>query len=281
MRSATGTLGTPPAALALQGLKLAPTVVTPNGDHRGDQLKIAYTLTAAATVNATVYDTLGDAVATIFNQRRPAGSSSFTWSKVALPDGRYRLVLTARDERGKQVQSTTSLWIDRTLARFASSTPAISPNRDGRLDSLTFSFQLLAAANVQVRILQGGAVVATPLASALPVGKQSLVWYGGGLPDGKYSAVVSATDSLMTIKQSLLVRIDRKAPVLRLVSFARRRFWLSEPARLVIGINGRWHRLTIKRAGFFRVGHRGTVRGLTATAVDSAGNRSRTVAARR
>ena len=281
MRSAAGTLGTPPAALALQGLKLAPTVVTPNGDHRGDQLKLSYTLTAAATVNATVYDTFGDAVATIFNQRRPAGSTTFTWGKVVLPDGRYRLVLTAKDDRGKQVQSTTSLWIDRTLARFASSTLAISPNRDGRLDSLTFSFQLLAPANVQVRIIRGGAVVATPLASALPAGKQSLVWSGGGLPDGKYSAVVSATDALMTVKQSVLVRIDRKAPVLRLVSFAQRRFWLSEPARLVVGINGRWHRLTIKRAGFFRIGHSGTVRGLTAMAVDAAGNRSKTVAARR
>ena len=40
MRSATGTIGTAPAPLALQQLKIAPGVVTPNGDGRGDEAKV-------------------------------------------------------------------------------------------------------------------------------------------------------------------------------------------------------------------------------------------------
>jgi hypothetical protein len=47
-------------------------------------------------------------------------------------------------------------------------------------------------------------------------------------------------------------------------------------------VNGRWRKVAVKRAGLVRVPHgAGAVRGLTAYAVDLAGNRSRTVSARR
>jgi hypothetical protein len=88
---------------------------------------------------------------------------------------------------------------------------------------------------------------------------------------------VSATDSLLTVKQSLIVRIDRRPPVLRLVSFGRLELWLSEPARVTIVLNGRAQRFTRRRPGFFRVARAGAVRSLSAYAVDSAGNRSRTI----
>ena len=105
MRSATGTIGTAPAPLALQKLKLAPALVTPNGDGRGDAATLSYRLTAPALVTATVLDSLGDTVQTLFSQRKPAGAQTFVWSGVSLPDGRYRLVLAARDDRGAQVQA--------------------------------------------------------------------------------------------------------------------------------------------------------------------------------
>ncbi len=280
-RSATGTLGTAPVPLALQQLKVAPTVVTPNGDGRGDVAKISYRLTAAATVTATLLDTLGDTVATLFTQGRPAGANEFVWKQVALPDGRYRLSLSAKDAAGKQVQSAIPLVVDRTLAGFATSAPAISPNGDGRFDSLDFSFRLLAPAHVQVRILRRSTFVATPLDTQLGVGPQRLTWDGGGLPDGRYSAVVSATDSLLTVKQSLIVRIDRAPPRLRLVSLGLVKLWLSEPARVTIVLNSRVRRFIRRSAGFFRVAHAGPVRSLTAYAVDAAGNRSRTIQIRR
>jgi N-acetylmuramoyl-L-alanine amidase/FlgD Ig-like domain len=276
-RSATGTIGTAPVPLALQQLRIAPELVTPNGDGRSDEAKISYRLTAAATVTATVLDSLGDTVATLFVRRRPAGASDFVWKQVTLPDGRYRLSLTAKDAAGKQAQSTIPLVVDRTLAGFAASALAISPNGDGRLDSLDFSFRLLAPAHVQVRILRGAMLAATLLDTELGAGPQRLTWDGGGLPDGRYSAVVSATDSLLTVKQSLIVRIDRRPPVLRLVSLGRLELWLSEPARVTIVLNGRVQRFTRRSAGFFRVAHAGAVRSLSAYAVDPAGNRSPTI----
>jgi hypothetical protein len=83
------------------------------------------------------------------------------------------------------------------------------------------------------------------------------------------------------VTRSRPVRIDRVAPVLRLLSLRAVQLWVSEPARLTIVLNGRAHRLKIKRRGAFRVGHRGTVRTLRAFAVDAAGNRSRVVRATR
>ena len=277
MRSATGTIGTAPAPLALQQLKIAPGVVTPNGDGRGDEAKVSYRISVPALVTASVLDSLGDTVATLFSQRRPVGQSEFVWSEVSLPDGRYRLSLVAKDDRGKQVQSTVQLYVDRTLAGFAASAPAISPNGDGRFDTLDYSFQLNAPAHVRLRILRGPSVVATPIDAALVAGPQRLTWDGSGLPDGRYSAVLSATDSLFTVKQSLIVRLDRAAPTLRLASFRLLRFWVSEPARVTVVLNGRAHVLAIKRAGYFSVGHVGPVRVVRAYARDLAGNQSRQV----
>jgi hypothetical protein len=111
----------------------------------------------------------------------------------------------------------------------------------------------------------------------LVAGPQRLTWDGSGLPDGRYSAVLSATDSLLTVKQSLIVRLDRVAPTLRLASFRLLRFWVSEPARVTVVLNGRAHVLAIKRAGYFRVGHIGPVRAVRAYARDLAGNQSRQV----
>jgi hypothetical protein len=280
-RSAVGTIGTAPVPLALQQLRIAPGIVTPNGDGRSDEAKVSYRLTVAATVTATVLDSLGDTVATLFARRRPAGANEFVWKQVTLPDGRYRLSLTAKDAVGKLAQSTIPLVIDRTLAGFAASALAISPNGDGRLDSLDFSFRLLAPAHVQVRILRGSTLAATLLDSELGTGPQRLAWDGSGLSDGRYSAVVSATDSLLTVKQSLIVRIDRRPPVLRLVSPARLELWLSEPARVTIVLNGRTQRFTRRRPGSFRVAHARPVRTLSAYAVDLAGNRGRTIQVRR
>ena len=81
----------------------------------------------------------------------------------------------------------------------------------------------------------------------------------------------------MTVKQSVFVRVDTKAPVLRLVSFRQLRFWLGEPGRLTLVLNGKPHVLTVKRAGYFRVGHAGSVRTLRAYLRDAAGNQSRQV----
>jgi flagellar hook assembly protein FlgD len=280
MRAATGVIGTAPTPLSLQQLRVSPTVVSPNGDGRGDEAKVAYRLSTAADVTATVQDVLNRPVATIFSGHRRAGKQELTWSPDAINDGWYRLTLVAK-AAGKQVQTSTRFWVDRTLGNVAESGPAFSPNGDGHVDTLGVSFRLLNPAHVEVRVLSGPRVLATLLVKDLPAGQQRLTWDGSRLPDGRYTVSVAAVDSLLNVTQVLTVQIDRKPPRLQLVSFSPLTLRMSEPGRLVVAVNGRWRRLTVGRAGLVRVGNRTPVRGVTAYAIDLAGNKSRVVRGRR
>jgi N-acetylmuramoyl-L-alanine amidase len=280
-RSATGAIGTLLPAPTLRQVKVTPALVTPNGDGRTDTAKLTYRLNTQAIVTATLLDESNRVVTMLFRTLRPAGARTFAWSNIGVPDGLYRISLVARNSAGKQVQASIPVSVDRTLAGFAANAPAISPNGDGRLDGLTFGFRLLAPASVQLEILSKGLVAASVFEGVLAAGTQQVTWDGSGLPDGSYRALLRATDSLMTVKQSVVVRVDRKAPVLRLASFRQLRFWLSEPAKLTLTLNGRAYEVTRKRGGYFRIGHRGRVKALTAVAVDAAGNRSALVRARR
>jgi hypothetical protein len=276
MRPATGSIGSVPVPLSLQKLKLAPTIVSPNGDGRGDEAKVSYVLSAAATVTAKVTNSLDQPVATIFDGALSAGKRELTWAPDAIPDGWYGLTLTAVAGK-KQVQTSTRFWVDRTLAATTASAPAFSP----RLKTLGLTFTLVNPAHVEVRVLRSGGVVATLLESDLGPGTQRLSWNGSKLPDGRYIVEVDATDSLLTVTQRVAVKIDRRAPTLRLVSLQSAIVRVSEPGTLVVAVNGRWRKLTVRRAGLVRVPHTGRVRGLTAYALDLAGNKSRVVSARR
>jgi flagellar hook assembly protein FlgD len=279
-RPATGAIGNAPAPLSLQKLRMVPSVVTPNGDGRGDEAKIEYRLSAVARVTATVQNVLGTTVATVFDGARKAGAQKLTWDPQALGDGWYRLLVVAT-AGSKQVQTSTRFWVDRTLAATTASAPAFSPNGDGRQDDTTIGFQLQGPAHVEVRLLRRSAIVATLLEQDLQAGPQRLKWDGGGLPDGKYVVSVTAADSLLEVTQRVLVRIDRAPPTLRLLSLAPITLRVSESGTLVIAVNGRWRKLAVKRPGRLKIGYRGTVRGVTAFVIDRAGNRSRTVSARR
>jgi flagellar hook assembly protein FlgD len=279
MRSATGSLGGAAVPLALNQLKLAPTIVSPNGDGRGDQAKVTYRLSAPATVTAQVQDSTGVPLATVFQGTRPAGKQQLSWSPASLPDGWYKLALTAA-AGAKQVSTSTRFWVDRTLAA-TKAAPAFSPNGDGVLDTDAIGFTLVNPAHVEVRVLKGSQVVASLLTADLPAGLQKLTWNGAGLPDGRYALAVSTTDSLLTVTQTAPLTIDRKPPTLRLVSLSTLVFRASEPGRLVLAVNGRWRVVDVRRAGLVHVAPRGRVLRLTAYLVDLAGNKGRAVSARR
>ena len=279
MRAATGSIGSASVALALSQLKVAPNIVSPNGDGRGDQAKVTYRLSTPATVTAQVEDLTGVPLATVFHGTRPAGKQQLSWNATSLPDGAYTLALTAA-AGAKQVATSTRFFVDRTLAA-TKSAPAFSPNRDGVLDTDPIGFTLVNPAHVEVTVQQGPTVVATLLTADLPAGPQKLTWDGGGLPDGRYTVVVSTTDSLLTVTQSAPVAIDRKAPALRLVSLRPLVFRASEPGRLVLAVNGRWRAFKVRKAGLVHLALRGRVQRLTAYLVDPAGNKSHAVSGRR
>ena len=133
IRVATGTLGVatapppPPATFSLTNLLASPSVITPNADGSGDTTTVSFTLGTAARMYAQVLDSGGAPLLTLLNETsRPAGPNSFVWGAHVLPDGRYRLAVTAR-AAGKTVTKAADVVVDRTLAGLQSSLPVISP----------------------------------------------------------------------------------------------------------------------------------------------------------
>ncbi len=277
-RSATGALGTALAPPALALVKIAPAAVLPNGGPPYDRPRLTYRLNTQAIVTGSVLDGSGAVVSELFRKLRPAGAQSFVWKDVAVPDGRYRVALVARDSLGRETQALVPVTVDRALGTFSSSAAAFSPAAGRRL---ALGFRLYGPAAVRLRIFSGTTPVASLLDAELNAGIQRVDWDGGGLPDGAYTAVLDANDSLLTLRRSLPVTIDRVRPALRLLSARYLRFRLSEPARLTLVLNGHAHRLIRRHSGVFRVGHRGTVRSVRVFATDAAGNRSRTIRFRR
>jgi hypothetical protein len=73
----------------------------------------------------------------------------------------------------------------------------------------------------------------------------------------------------------VLFRIDTKPPTLRAASFRALRFWVSEPSKVTLFVNGSRVVRSV-RAGAFSYRH-GRVRSVRIIARDAAGNLSRTL----
>jgi N-acetylmuramoyl-L-alanine amidase/FlgD Ig-like domain len=271
-RPVEGTIGTAaPTAPAISTLRANPAGFTPNGDGVTDVTRITYRLATAATVSIDLQTADGISVAQLHAGPKPAGSQTFVWNGGGYPDGRYRIVVTARGSRGRQVVAATSIVLSRTLFGFLVTPTVLSPNGDGRNDTASVSFSLLQPAFARLQVLRGARQVVRPLFEPLAAGPQSFTW-PGGVRDGDYDLALTVTDSTGPVTQLVPVRVDRIRPKLTLVSRRPLRVSLSEPARVTV-LAGRT-RITFSRskAGTFRVNAGASARRVEAFAQDAAGN---------
>jgi flagellar hook assembly protein FlgD len=285
-RDATGTIGVgrpvPVPAFSLTNVAASPSVITPNADGSADSATVSFTLGTAAQVVAQVLDEGGAPLLTLINEQRLAGNNSFEWGAHVLPDGRYRLVVTATSLTStKAVSKSVDMVVDRTLAALDAEPRTISPNGDGVADTTTFSFMLAQNVPVRLDIEQNAAVVATPFQGQLGIGPHTLDWDGTAngvaLPDGNYVAVVTVTDALGDIQLSLPITIDTTAPVLAIVNPKTLKFSLDEPATVTILINQKTRVVHGEGKGTFTIAVQGAVHQLSAEAEDIAGNISSVV----
>jgi hypothetical protein len=251
MRPATGTLRSPAGILAVEGFRADPAGFTPNGDGRTDTTTISYRLGASATVTLSLQTALGELLAPLLAGPKPAGRHTYRWDGASYPDGRYRIVLVARGGR-REVTATTNVVLSRTLSRFGLVPPAISPNGDGRLDTLTASFGLSVPATARLVVRRGSAEVATIFAGPLAAGPHTFPW-GGAVRDGDHGVALTVTDASGPVTQVLPVRVDRVVPLLRRVSQRPLRVSLSEPARVTFVADGVSTTITRPKAGVFNV----------------------------
>ncbi len=274
VRPATGTIGTKPVVLALTSATASPRTITPDGDGQTDFSEITYMLSAPAIVTATLRGPDGRDLATLFSGQRQPGKQLFRFAAAGVADGRYEIVLSATD--GKQtVTSVIPVLVDRTVRLFTATPLAFSPNGDGVADELDFSFELMRAASVRLDIGQSGKTIASVYSADLQPGSQTVTWNGANAKDGKYAGVLTATNDVGTVVHTVLFRIDRIPPRLTVLSFARLRFRVSEPATIRLTLNGRLVVRTV-RAGVFLF-RSASVRSVRIVARDAAGNVSRTL----
>jgi len=271
VRAAAGTVGAKPVPLTLRSVIAIPKTVTPNGDGQTDATVISYTLSAPATVTATLHAPDGGQLAVLFTQQRQPGKQSFRFTAAGVPDGRYEIVLSATDGKAT-VTAVVPVLVDRTVRRFAAAPAAVSPNGDGVLDSLTFNFDLTRAANVRLDIAQSGKTLASVYSADLNPGAQTVGWSAAGMKDGKYAGLLTATNDIGTVTHTAAFRIDTVTPRLRAISFRKLRFMISEAATIRLTVNGKRITRTVRAGAFsFRVA---SVRSVRIDARDAAGNLS-------
>ena len=286
LRPATGSItaggGT---ALTLSAVAAQPASVSPNGDGVADATTIRYTLGAPATVTATLSDDDGIALATLFSLAKPAGVQSFRWAPGALSDGNYTVLISARTLDGREVASGVPIAVNRTLSFVSAAPRFLSPNGDGRFDSLRVSFSLAADADVTVAVRSGPAQVATLLAGRFPAGPRSVDWNatlaGTSVPDGNYEIVVDATTVLGVASHVTKIVVDTAPPVLRLVSAFKRLGTVSEPATITTVVDGNVRTFVRRKAGLFRIPTPSSYRNARVAARDRAGNIARQLLIRR
>jgi hypothetical protein len=260
LRPATGVIGTAPVALAIKSLAATPRTIS-------DTTQISYTLTASATVTATLRDAGGHDVTTLFTQQHQPGKQTFKLTATNVPEGHFQLVLTAANGKSTATASVPVV-IDRTVTTYTVA-PAITRS------AVTFSFDLARVADVRLDIQRAGKVVAPVYSATLAPGTQSVSWKATGIPDGVYAGALTTSGPVGTATRTLLFRLDTKPPTLRARSFRALRFWVSEPATVTLVVNGA-RTVRSVRAGTFAFPH-GTVRSVRIFARDAAGNVSRTL----
>ena len=221
IRSATGTLGSappvarppppPPPVLRLTGLTSLPVVLAPAADGTGAVAIASFYLGAPAHVVAQLQTIAGTTVSGVFAAAVPVGIDEFTWSAAAVPDGRYRLVVTAA-AGGRSVRKAADVVIDRTLTALRASPPVLSPDGDGVDDTTTLTFTLDQAVAVRVDVLQAGALLGTMFQGTLGPGPQAITWDGSlsGAPlgAGGYELAVTVDDALGEVQQTVPVTIQ-------------------------------------------------------------------------
>jgi hypothetical protein len=281
LRGASGSLGGVVVLprLAFTGAAADPETVTPNDDGQADETTVTYTLSAPATVTATLLGADGAPIGELQPPApRSAGESTVAFAPGPLPDGAYTVLLQARGADGTEASTSLTVLVTRTLGRVALAPAAFSPNADGRNDRLELRFRLAAPAFVKVRVLRDGRWVTTPLAATRAAGAVVVRWDGlkrlGKIRDGAYAAVVEATDAVGTARVELPFVADTVRPAAEVVSREPLRVRVSEPARLTLRVNGNAVRVEARRAGVVRVPGSRRARVVRVVAWDAAGNAS-------
>lgn len=208
-------LGCAPGAL-LAEVRASRSEIVPDGTGLHDEADIAFRLTRRAEVSANLFGP--DARQYVLRPPQLRAPDRYqiafrgivdvpetNWKRV-IPDGTYRIVLSARDERGisatKEIPITVT-GADTTppeLTEVFVNPKTFTPDGDGRDDVVRVSYRLTKESQVKVYVTDAaGSFYLIQAQQKLRAALQSFEWDGtaaGGavLPDGRYTLHLEAVD---------------------------------------------------------------------------------------
>jgi hypothetical protein len=258
-----------------------PALFTPNGDGTADSTLIRYQVREPAVVTGTLVDSLGTPLTTLFVESRTKGSYSFRWDAAGVADGRYGVVLTARNAIGVETTATLAVIVDRTTAGFQVTPQVFSPNNDGRLDTARFSFTLDKPARVTLTVRRGHKTIGQIFSGPMQAGLQTIDWNGRfrrGVGEHEFRADLRVTSPVATVTGTVAFATDTTGPRLKRVTLSPLRFTVNEPADVTVVFDGtRTVTLRRLRPGKFTFPAGGAFTSFSAAARDFAGNDGRAI----
>jgi N-acetylmuramoyl-L-alanine amidase-like protein len=278
VRPATGIV-TGTATRSMLTALAKPALFTPNGDGKADSTLVRYQVREPAIVTGTLVDQFGTPITTLFVESRTKGSYAFRWDAAGIADGRYGIVLTARNAIGIETSATLGVIVDRTAAGFQVSPQVFSPNNDGRLDTTRFSFTLDKPARVTLTVRRGQRGVGQVFSGQMQAGLQAIDWNGRfrrGVGEHEFRADLRVTSPVATVTSSVAFATDTTGPKLKRVSLSPLRFSINEPADATVVFDGA-RTVTVRRLapGKFTFPAGGAFTSFQAVARDFAGNDGR------
>jgi hypothetical protein len=280
VRPATGVVSGTTTRSMLTALA-KPALFTPNGDGKADSTLVRYRVREPAIVTGTLVDQVGTPVTTLFVESKTTGSYSFRWDAAGIADGRYGIVLTARNAIGIETTATLGVIVDRTAAGFQVAPQVFSPNNDGRLDKTRFSFTLDKPARVTLTVRRGKRTVGQIFSGQMQAGFQAIDWNGRfrrGVGEHEFRADLRVTSPVATVTSTAAFAIDTTGPKLRRVSLSPLRFTVNEPGDVTVVFDGT-RTVTLRRLlpGRFTFPAGGAFTSFAAVARDFAGNDGRPI----
>lgn len=184
------------------------TVVSPNGDGVAESQELGYKVVRPSTVSAALVAPDGS-TRPVFSGQAAAGAYPFTWTGLTAegavePEGLWRWVVSATDDRGQASSFERPFSLNTTLGFGKPVPPALSVPR--RREKAVAEFTLTRAASITTRIetLSGTVVRKADPAEILQAGIATVSWdgrsnKGASVHSGTYVARMTAKNSAGTV----------------------------------------------------------------------------------
>jgi flagellar hook assembly protein FlgD len=225
-RSATDDIRLDTVAPDIKSATIEPDPFSPNGDGQDDVAVLAFEPGEAGSARVSVVSVGGTVLRRVTGWKGATtavqkvgwdGRISSGAGLTDAPEGDALLRLELRDVAGNTATARRKVAVDRTLKLISISRKTFSPNGDGVRDSVTLSFRLTRAADVNVAVVHSGSTVRTMRLGRLATGSRAVEWDGklgggGAATSGAYSLKVVADGALGATSVEQPLTVDLAAP---------------------------------------------------------------------